>query len=52
MAISRVAAYAHLSEADVEAFGRELDAIRGEIEDSLGAPKLRVKLLQRPFQAR
>ena len=51
MAISRVAAYAHLSEADVEAFGRELDAIRGEIEDSLGAPDAayirRTILLQR-----
>ena len=51
MAISRVAAYAHLSEADVEAFGRELDAIRGEIEDALGAPDAayirRTILLQR-----
>ena len=51
MAISRVAAYAHLSEADVEAFGRELDAIRGEIEDTLGAPDAayirRTILLQR-----
>ena len=25
-----------ICEADVEAFGRELDAIRGNIEDSLG----------------
>ena len=51
MAISQVAAYAHLSEADVEAFGRELDAIRGEIEDALGAPDAayirRTILLQR-----
>ncbi len=37
MAISQVAAYAHLSEADIEALGRELDAIRANIEDSLGA---------------
>ncbi|HET6732076.1 fatty acid desaturase family protein [Mycobacterium sp.] len=37
MAISRVAAYAHLSDADVEAFGRELDAIRTDITDSLGS---------------
>jgi fatty acid desaturase len=36
LAISHVAAYAHLSEADVEALGRELDAIRANIEDSLG----------------
>jgi len=35
--ISRVAAYAHLSESDVEAFGREVDAIRSQIEDSLGS---------------
>ena len=37
MAISHVAAYAHLSEADVEALGRELDTIRATIEDSLGS---------------
>jgi NADPH-dependent stearoyl-CoA 9-desaturase len=37
VAISRVAAYAHLCEADVEAFGRELDAVRSEIEDTLGS---------------
>ena len=36
MAISQVAAYAHLSEVDVDALGRELDAIRANIEDSLG----------------
>jgi fatty acid desaturase len=36
MAISDAAAYAHLSEADVEALGRELDAIRSDIEESLG----------------
>ena len=37
MAISQVAAYAHLSEVDIDALGRELDAIRINIEDSLGA---------------
>jgi fatty acid desaturase len=37
VAISQVAAYAHLSDEDVEAFGRELDAIRANIEDSLGS---------------
>jgi fatty acid desaturase len=37
VAISQVAAYAHLSDADVEALGRELDAIRTKIEDSLGS---------------
>jgi fatty acid desaturase len=37
VAISQVAAYAHLSEVDVDALGRELDAIRVNIEDSLGA---------------
>ena len=36
MAISDIVAYAHLSEADVEALGRELNAIRRDIEDSLG----------------
>ncbi len=37
MAITDVAMYAHLSEEDIEAFGAELDAIRQEVEDSLGA---------------
>ena len=37
MAISQVAVYAHLSEVDLEALGRELDAIRVNIEDSLGS---------------
>jgi NADPH-dependent stearoyl-CoA 9-desaturase len=37
VAISKVAAYAHLSEADVETFGRELDAVRSDIEESLGS---------------
>ena len=36
MAIADIAAYAHLSEADIEALGYELDAIRCEIEESLG----------------
>jgi fatty acid desaturase len=37
MAITDVAEYAHLSEADVEALAVELDAIRLEIEESRGA---------------
>ena len=37
MAITEVAEYAHLSAADVEALAVELDAIRLDIEDSLGA---------------
>jgi NADPH-dependent stearoyl-CoA 9-desaturase len=37
LAISHVATYAHLSDSDVEALGRELDAIRVDIEDSLGS---------------
>jgi fatty acid desaturase len=36
MAISDVASFAHLSDADVEALGREFDAIREEIEESRG----------------
>ena len=36
MAISDVATFAHLSDADVEALGREFDAIRQEIEESRG----------------
>ena len=36
MAITEIADYAHLSEADVEALGRELDAIRRDIEESRG----------------
>ena len=36
MAIADIAAYAHLSEADIEALGCELDAIRCDIEESLG----------------
>ncbi|EOM75359.1 fatty acid desaturase [Rhodococcus rhodnii] len=36
MAISDVEEYAHLTDADVEALGRELDAIRRDVEDSLG----------------
>lgn len=36
MAIADVAAYAHLTDADIESLGRELDAIRGEVEESLG----------------
>src|ERR1035437_7170748 len=37
MAISDVATFAHLSEAAVEALGREFDAIRRDIEESRGA---------------
>lgn len=37
MAIRQAASYAHLSEAQVEALGRELDAIRRGVEDTLGA---------------
>lgn len=36
MAIVDVAAYAHLSDADVDALARELDAIRSDVEESLG----------------
>jgi len=36
MAISDVKEYAHLSEEDVEQLGRELDALRTEIEESRG----------------
>jgi fatty acid desaturase len=37
MAITDITEYAHLSDADVEALAVELDAIRLDIEDSLGA---------------
>ncbi|MFI1460704.1 fatty acid desaturase family protein [Nocardia carnea] len=37
MAITEVGVYAHLSPADVEAFGNELDAIRRDIVDQRGA---------------
>jgi linoleoyl-CoA desaturase len=37
MAIADVVEFAHLSQADVEAFGKELDRIRHDIEESLGA---------------
>ncbi|WP_199255992.1 fatty acid desaturase family protein [Mycolicibacterium mengxianglii] len=37
MAITDVAQYAHLSNADMEALGAELDLIRREVEESLGA---------------
>ena len=36
MAITDVKEYAHLSEEEVEQLGRELDAIRAEIEESRG----------------
>ncbi|WP_067858335.1 fatty acid desaturase family protein [Nocardia shimofusensis] len=37
MAITRVAAYAHLSDEDIEAFGAELDRIRAEVTASRGS---------------
>ncbi|WP_395308288.1 fatty acid desaturase [Mycobacterium sp. AMU20-3851] len=37
MAVSDIAVYAKLSEADIQAFGAELDLIRSDIEESLGA---------------
>ncbi|BBZ03788.1 fatty acid desaturase [Mycolicibacterium chitae] len=37
MAITDVARYAHLSRTDIDALGAELDSIRVEIENSLGA---------------
>ncbi|MDF3311930.1 fatty acid desaturase [Rhodococcus sp. T2V] len=37
MAISDINEYAHLTDADVETIGRELDAIRRDIEESRGA---------------
>jgi fatty acid desaturase len=37
MAISDVATFAHLTDADVEALGREFDAIRRDVEESRGA---------------
>src|ERR1700677_3958890 len=36
MAITDIKAYAHLTAADIEEFGRELDAIRTDIEESRG----------------
>jgi len=41
MAITDVEAFAHLTEADVEALGTELDAIRRDVEESLGAADAR-----------
>lgn len=37
MAIGNTAAYANLSRADIEAFGAELDLIRSDVQESLGA---------------
>ncbi len=37
MAIADIAAYTHLSQTDIESLGNELDAIRADIEESLGA---------------
>jgi len=36
MAIADIAAYAHLSQVDIDPLGNELDAIRRDIEESLG----------------
>ena len=36
MAIADIAAYAHLTQADIEGLGNELDSIRCDIEESLG----------------
>ncbi|SOX53734.1 stearoyl-CoA 9-desaturase [Mycobacterium ahvazicum] len=36
MAISDIAAFAHLTDAEIEALAAELDAIRGDVEESLG----------------
>ena len=36
MAITDIAAYAHLSDADIESLGYELDAIRHDVTESLG----------------
>ncbi|MCV7281754.1 fatty acid desaturase [Mycolicibacterium flavescens] len=36
MAITDIGAYTHLTQADIEAMGAELDAIRADIEESLG----------------
>ena len=41
MAITDIEAFAHLTEADIEAFGAELDAIRSDVEESLGAADAR-----------
>ncbi|MBV5246094.1 acyl-CoA desaturase [Mycolicibacterium sp. PAM1] len=37
MAITDIAKYTHLSPEDIESLGRELDAIRSDIEESLGS---------------
>ncbi|WP_068157951.1 fatty acid desaturase family protein [Rhodococcus phenolicus] len=36
MAITDISAFAHLSDSDIEALGREFDAIRRDVEDSRG----------------
>ncbi len=41
MAVTDVPEFAHLTEADIEALGAELDAIRQDIEDSRGADDAR-----------
>lgn len=37
MAIDNIRAYSHLTDEDIEEIGRRLDAIKQEVEDSLGA---------------
>ena len=37
VAIADIAAYTHLSDTDIEALGDELDAIRSDVDESLGA---------------
>ncbi|MCV7179531.1 fatty acid desaturase, partial [Mycolicibacterium sphagni] len=37
MAISDVSTFAHLTDADIDSLAVELDSIRQDIEDSLGA---------------
>ncbi|MFE3262065.1 fatty acid desaturase family protein [Nocardia sp. NPDC059091] len=55
MAITDIRAFAHLSENDIEALGRELDQIRTDIEDSLGQPDAdyirRIIRIQRGLEA-
>ena len=41
MAITDVPAFTHLTDADIETLGAELDAIRQDIEDSRGADDAR-----------
>ncbi len=55
MAVTDIKAFAHLTEADVDALGRELDAIRRDVEESRGAQDARyirrANALQRALEA-